>query len=39
MADALSKQPGEVGLPNDVDFGALGSGLHALQEPIVFLYS
>ena len=36
MADALSRQPEEVVQPNDGDSGDFGSGLHALQNPIVF---
>ena len=36
MANALSRQPGEVGYPDDPDIGDAGSGLYALQDPIVF---
>ena len=36
MANALSRQPGEVGQPDEGDIGDSGSGLYILQDPIVF---
>ena len=36
VVDTLSKQPGEVGLPDDINIGDSDSMLCMLQDPIVF---
>ena len=36
VADALSRQPVEAGLPDDAAIGDTGSGLRALQDTVVF---
>ena len=37
VADALSRQPGEVNYPDDIDIGDLGSGPRELEDPVTFV--
>ena len=36
VADALSRQPGKIGWPYDIDINHSGSGPHSLQDPVGF---